>query len=336
MRNRLGLVARLGLIAVLVLGWLLPAGVSAADWLRSGVNTDRPEWGIAGGLHWAIFPGSGTGNASVGGPRGLIRLAAPCLKGGKYKLVNWLAVEPKVVGGPRGFSELEHSHTDGKAGKCMVVEGAAAGVVTTPAAGVEELSVVVGVERFNNGAAVSLTVSQRSDRPEEIAISVHAGPGGRHIEECVITATCGNKTRSRLLFLGDGRASSLLLWPTYRAAQFAPDQFFSGARMLRDADRSRLVAITTDEKEPRTVHPKDTRWYYGGQPITQYWRVPEERQPDRVRVRVNGRAMYWATRENVPGGIAFENFEIRQPWVDGQTIGFGISLRNPRELGFPE
>ena len=89
--SRIGLRCRGWVIASL----LLTAGMAVgADWIRAGVNTDRPVWGLRGGLQFAIFPGSFTGGD--GGPRGLIRIGYPTLAGGKYDLINFIAVEPVV------------------------------------------------------------------------------------------------------------------------------------------------------------------------------------------------------------------------------------------------
>ena len=89
---------------LLTLGFLL-ATVSVAhgaDWIRPGVSTNQPVWGVRGGLVWAVAPGGFRG----GEPRGLIRLGYPVLPGKRYDLINFIAVEP-VVQGRRGFSELE-------------------------------------------------------------------------------------------------------------------------------------------------------------------------------------------------------------------------------------
>ena len=82
------------------------------DWVRAGANTNRPLWGIRGGLLWGL-PAPGTPRD---GPRGLIRLWSPVLTNGGYDLVNFIALEP-VVKGRRGYSELERSALDGVSGK---------------------------------------------------------------------------------------------------------------------------------------------------------------------------------------------------------------------------
>jgi hypothetical protein len=67
--------------------------------------------------------------------------------------------------------------------------------------------------------------------------------------------------------------------------------------------------------------------------VTQYWRKPtDKRRPDNVKVRVNGRRLYWATHNPIPGGLAYENFDLLEPFYEGQTFQFGITRRLPAEL----
>jgi hypothetical protein len=39
--------------------------------------------------------------------------------------------------------------------------------------------------------------------------------------------------------------------------------------------------------------------------------------------------MYWASKSLVLGGVAFENFEVRQRFIQGQTSIFGITHQDP-------
>lgn len=75
----------------------------AVDWVRPGINTNQPVWGVRGGLMWALPPG---GFRPRGEPGGLIRVGYPILTNGAYDLVNFIAVEP-IVRGRKGFSELK-------------------------------------------------------------------------------------------------------------------------------------------------------------------------------------------------------------------------------------
>jgi len=47
----------------------------------------------------------------------------------------------------------------------------------------------------------------------------------------------------------------------------------------------------------------------------------------------NGRFFYWASNSPIPGGIAYENFELVQPYADGTEVWFGVTPETPAELG---
>ena len=50
--------------------------------------------------------------------------------------------------------------------------------------------------------------------------------------------------------------------------------------------------------------------------------------------RVNGRTTYWGSRAPIPGGIAYENFELEAPFAEGQEFRFGVVPGGPQQLGF--
>jgi hypothetical protein len=315
----------------------------AADWVRGGLNTNFPTWGIRSHLLWGLPPREGP----LDGPRGLIRLRYPTLTNGGYDLINFIAIEP-VVNGRRGFSELERSQLDSVPGKRLSAgddphapadsaTNQYAGRLDRLAAGVESLIVRVGVERFLNGAHVTLSIAQRSDAPDEIELAIHAEPDSAPMDYCILTATMGNKARARWLWLKDGTASSLKLYPDYRAPDFAPHRIFALDRLHRTATGDLLAAITTDEADPAAVEPFPgrTHWRYAGAPVTQYWRKPAGAWLDDLHVAVNARYTYWLSRQPIPGGVAFENFELRERFHEGQRFIFGVTRKTPAELGFP-
>lgn len=313
----------------------------AVDWVRAGLNTNRPLWGVRGSLLWGI-PGA---RSLRDGPRGLIRLWSPTLTHGGYDLINFIAIEP-VVRGQKGFSELERSQLDGTPGKRLWCETGEPGRPSTTnlspgrivhlVSGAQSLQVQVGVERFENGAQVGLAITQRSDAPDEIELTIHAQPDSAPIDYCILTATMGNKARARLLWLKDGPVSSLKLYPDYREPDFAPHQLFAWNRLHRTAAGDVLAAITTDEANPSSVEPFPGRlnWRYSGFPVTQYWKRPAGASHDDLHVAVNGRYTYWLSRQPIPGGVAFENFEMRERFHNGQRFVFGITRQTPSELGF--
>jgi hypothetical protein len=325
---------------------LLAAAASdlpAADWVRAGLNTNQPVWGLVGGLQFAMHPGGFRGRD--GGPRGLLRLGYPVLTNEGYDLINFIAIEP-IVQGRRGFSELEHSRLDNAPGKRFWADAPtnapgpgtvlSPGRISQPAPGRELLEVVLRVEKFDNGAHVYLVISQRADQPDEIRFSLHAAADSAPLEYCILTATMGNLARTRQLWLKDEVLSSLKLYPHYRDTGFVDHTIVSLDRLLATSAKEIVAAITTDEAEPAAVRPfPGTRhWYYGGDQVTQYWKKPANSYRPDLQVAVNARYTYWLSRQPIPGGIAFENFEMRERFFDGQHFVFGITRRTPLEMGF--
>lgn len=312
----------------------------SARWLRSGATTNALVWGIQGGLQFALHPHGFAGRN--GGPRGLIRVGYPNLANGQYDLINFIAVEP-VVNGERGLSELEESAYDQKHGKIFWPGGSKnppaapllhAGFITSPAPGVKQLNLPLSVERFDNGAHVRLMLAQRSDRPGELILTVETEPDSAPIETCILTATMGNKARARILLLADGPVSSLQLYPDYRGDGFAPHTLFALGRLPRAANGDVLVAIMNGEPNPAAVSPfvRPHFWDYKGAKVTQYWRKPEPEITPTLTCAVNARFTYWGGDHPIPGGVSFENFELREPFRSGQTVIFGITQNPPAIL----
>ena len=78
-------------------------------------------------------------------------------------------------------------------------------------------------------------------------------------------------------------------------------------------DGQAIVAATPDETDPaRARYSPDVaaHWHYEGAVATQYWQA---RARHGLVVRVNGRQTYWASRTPIPGGVAYENFELEAP-----------------------
>jgi hypothetical protein len=310
---------------------------SGGDWIRPGLSTNQPVWGVRGGLLWAVAPAGFRG----GEPRGLIRLGYPVLPEKRYDLINFIAIEP-IVHGHRGFSELEHSHLDGVAGKRIWAENAGGdlatnvpGILRMRPDGQEELEVKLQVEKFDNGAHVRLVARQRSDRPDELELSVFQEPDSTPLDYCILSATMGNMARTRLLWLKDEVVNSLQVYRDYKETGFAPHHQYPVSRLHRGADGRVLVAVTNDEENPAAVYPfpNSKLWHYAGCKVTQYWAREAGAFHDDLEAAVNGRYIYWRSARAIPGGVAFENFELRERFYDGQKSIFGITRRTPQELG---
>ena len=245
------------------------------------------------------------------------------------------------------FSELEPSLLDpGEHGKRLSVDldsGAGpddwfAGNLqkfSTPDGVVERLSVQIDVERFSaNGAHVYLVASIESDHPYELRLAVYQYNDSPAIEELTLTATMGNYERLRQLWLKDRVVSSLELYAGYEGDDFAEHGTYPLSEMLRDVDGNAMVLATSNEASPGdAASTAAVHWHYAiGRRLTQYWRVPADDIEPNLRVRVNGRRVYWQSHDALPGGIAFENFEVRQRYRPGQVFVFGVTPKEPWEF----
>jgi hypothetical protein len=246
--------------------------------------------------------------------------------------MNFIAVEP-VVGGERCLSELDRSAHDGKAGMQIwsadrvdlkhppgYSKAPARGTLAEDANG-QTLTVWLCTETFRNGAAPIIEVSFNSARPHEIGLKTFAAADSRPMSACVLTATMGNWARLRHLELRKGTVEAADL---FRGAVPNSMGFFDwhswGSGDLPSKDHLCSVSATgdLDSATPPDV-PKG--WKYIGQPAVQTWAT--EFVPG-LEVRVNGREEFWATKTAVPGGPAFENFELYAPFHQGQSFRFSV------------
>jgi hypothetical protein len=340
-------------VALIVFATLFPVVAAAQDsqWVRPMKPGDPLVWGRRDGVVFGLFSPGG-----IKGPRGLIRVGLFTPGTNEPQLLNFIAVEPVIQGpGQRfdrmAFSEMEMSVLDpGLRGKRMWVhpengdnKNASAGTLKTLHVGdatLERLSVRIDVERFTqNGAHVYVIASIDSDHPSQLRLSTFAENDSPPIEELSLTATMGNYERLRLLWLKDHVVDSRELfanypWPLHWRLEtgddFAEKENYPLPEMLRTGDGDAIVFCTSSEFDPGKTPGNDSaHWPYMLPKITQYWLVPgHEVQPD-LRVRVNARHTYWASTAPVLGGVAFENFEVRQRYVPGQTFIFGITPQEP-------
>jgi hypothetical protein len=311
-----------------------------SPWIRAGINTDSPIWGHRDGIRIGLWPADIEGHG-LGGPRGLFRVGYPIKDDGQTPgLVNFIAVEP-IVKGQRGFSELEPSSSDGKQGKPFWTGPTKPPQQTLDPGSlerigeVERLSVTVFVEPFNNGAKPLVELSFYRNRPDEVCFTLNATPDSAPMQSCVLTATMGNYMRLRRLHLADHVVQPKDLWPDYKGTGFTAEAFFPENLIPNNAAGDLLACATTDEPDPHAV-PADPRapgWRYRGSfPLTQYWRKPAGVRKEPLRLRVNGRRVYWAGNVPIPGGLAYENFDLVEPFYPGQVLIFGLSRSTPEEL----
>jgi hypothetical protein len=309
----------------------VPNPAATHAWLRPAGGHDAvPRWGHLDGLQVGLHP--------IPGPRGLLRVFAPYLAHSSDRLVNFIAIEPVVAGHEhRGLSELEHSALDDERGKRfwstdtpepgdddLAHQPAPARGVVEVVDGVERLTVYVHSEPFESGALVSVRMRFRADRPREVALAASTRPGSAPLATCVLTATMGNYARLRRLHLRDRVVTPAELWPDFAGDHFADHARF-GLEDFTPVPGGVQVVATPDELRPHeAVYADDTHehWKYTGALAAQGWRV--EHPDPALEVLVNGRAAYWASSSPIPGGVSYENFELFQPFVQGQEATFWI------------
>lgn len=334
--------------ALTILAHAQPPEQAASGWMRAGLTTDQPVWGLAEGIVVGLWP-AGIGGPPPGGPRGLLRIGYPVETERRHHLVNFIAVEPDIGDGNwRGLSELEFSELDGERGKRFTPEnpsGAPAfdgplppGLLDHPddAPEVERLRLLVRVERFQNGAHPYLMLTFRDDRPDEVAIATFHEPDSALMTRCVITATMGNYARLRRAHLADGETLLATdLWPGHRGPDFTWFRSAPRERLATTTDGAVVVPMECDEPDPAGNWPHDPAiwWRWPWEKLTQYWRAARHEATEDLYLAVNGRAEYWGGGAiTIPGGVAFENTELRLDYQPGREVIFGITRATPQEL----
>ncbi len=138
------------------------------------------------------------------------------------------------------------------------------------------------------------------------------------------------------------------LFAGYDDIEFTGKDPFPAEQMMRNKKGEYLVAATSNETLAElTTWPQDAagmshwRWRYRlFYKLTQYWRVDSAgADASSLQVRVNGRVKYWSGESlnkkdyiDIPGGAAFENFELREKYRPGQKFYFGLTLKKAEEL----
>ena len=161
----------------------------------------------------------------------------------------------------------------------------------------------------------------------EVELITHAAADSARMSSCTISATMGNYGLLRRIHLKDARiVSALDLWKDER---LQPMGFFAwrtwpGNELVRTADARYYVQLSTDSPDPSAAeHDANVapHWRYVGKKAIHYWRTEADAHP---HVAVNGRLTYWMSQSPIPGGAAFENFELRIPFEPGRRLWFGV------------
>ncbi len=307
-------------------------GTKAADteFVRPSANDAGaiPVWGHVNGLRIGLEP--------TPGPAGLIRIYTPYLEQHYPRVVNFVSIEPSVVGrAGRGQSELEMSRLrPGRRGLVFWAsnERSSSEPPTQLASGVideggETLRLFVHTEPFRNGARPVIECVFRKARLFEVEFLAHDAESTAPIESCTLSATMGNFGLLRRIHLNNDRVVAAKdLWQDERLDElgFLPWRQWAASELKRTDDGRFLVEVSTDMPDPADVaHDKDVapHWRYVGNKAVHYWRAEADSNPFAA---VNGRRTYWMSKSSIPGGVAFENFELGLPFQSGQRLWFGV------------
>lgn len=303
----------------------------------------QPAQGKAAQAIWGHKNGLRIGLSPLPGPRGLIRVYTPYLDQKEGRVMNFLAMEPIVQGSEtRGFSELEKSQLDSRRGKRFW--SANDSLQTHPLNdlypasgnvkkidGVETLSLFIFSEEFENGAKVYVRLRFYKDKPFEVEITTYTQPGSNCLDNFIITATMGNFARLRTLYFKDKTIHSHQTWPEYQGDAFTDHARFPAAEFIKDKNKNKYFIAAPDEVTPSMAKYDPStvsHWKYQGKKAVQYWKIADNETG--VEGWVNGRYRYWASKSPIPGGISFENFELKSLFQEGRRIVFGISPLSPK------
>lgn len=322
----------------------LKAPVEDGIWVRPAAGAPaEPTIGFKDGIRIALWPAPSR-------PRGIIRIYTPyVIPAREHPLINFIAIEP-VIDGHRGYSELEWSKLDEANGKRLWFSEEVGespklaqpwecprgklGTIKVDGKDVRTLSIAINIEKFDSGAQPIVLATFREDRPHEIAFKVYAAKGSAEMGRCVLTSTMGNYSRARLLWLADEVVDSRKLWPDRTGPEFFHTPDYPMERMLKGKDGTLTVAITPSETDLGAAKVERKWWSFDGRVSTQYWRRYPGTAKSPLKVRVNGRAIYYGTQTPLPGGVAFENFEMIEAFEPGVESSFGVTLKTPAEMGW--
>jgi hypothetical protein len=329
------------------------------NWIRPDADAGQKTWGIKNGIVFSLWPnGVETGDMGTGGPRGLLRMGYEYM--GKVYLINFIAIEP-IVEGKIEFSEISPSRVDGKWGKVLWTSNSetadafnpsniSRGVISHPDPNhpeTEQLSLYLFTEQYIHKANPYFKISIRSDKPEEICFEIFNKDNSAKMDRCALTATMSNYSRLRQLYLNNEVIDSRKLYSGYNGIDFIEKESYPANKFLRLKDGSLIaIAVPNETFSQLSAWPTDSGYYVkrgwkyrAPVKLTQYWRKDATGFDPSLEVRVNGRAKYWAVASrdpkqyvDIPGGPAFENFELREKYYPGQKFYYGISRKSAEEI----
>lgn len=103
--------------------------------------------------------------------------------------------------------------------------------------------------------------------------------------------------------------------------------------LIKDENGTAYFIAAPNEEHPQDAeYADDTKdhWKYYADKATQYW---YQKDPgEELQGLVNGRYVCWGSKSPIPGGISYENFELKEPFPNGSQYVFGVSPLAPEEI----
>lgn len=126
------------------------------------------------------------------------------------------------------------------------------------------------------------------------------------------------------------------LYFAYTGDDFVEHENYPLDEMLRTRDGGAIVLCTSDEVDPSNAPVTGKQFGTTASPSNSALAgcSPLHRARSSGSRECEAR-VYWASHDPLPGGIAFENFEVRQRYVAAQQFIFRITSKEPWDFDPP-
>ena len=274
-----------------------------------------PIWGHKDGVQIGLAP--------TGGPQGLIRIYAPHLGNAHPRVINFVSIEPTVRGqSGRDQSELQESRD--RPGERGLSFWASETVESGPRpvkipAGIYDaknrvLRVFIHTETFANGAKPIVECVFDAKQSRQVHFILHSAQDSAHMQWCTLSATMGNYSLLNRIGLRAGQFKTAQeLWKNTQpeANGFMPWKEWGASFLNKTPYRMYYATLTSTFDDPANAEYEadvPPEWRYHGPRSKITWIAEPSANPI---VAVNGRETFYGTDTRIPGGVSFENFEMR-------------------------
>ena len=152
--------------------------------------------------------------------------------------------------------------------------------------------------------------------------------GGSVMQRCDLSATMGNQSRCRALWLDASAVYAPDLYADYRGDGFVEHAPYRLSALHKTAAGDVVVAISPDEFDPREVWPfANGAWHHDGSWMAQFWLKPQGAYDDSSSVASTGAGCTGVGTVPIPGGLAYENFELQETFRPGRRSGSATAKR---------